>query len=41
MQHAMVSKVTINGRFYDQPARETAKVLGLNYSTLMTRVKIN
>lgn len=37
----MVAKLSINGRFYDQPAKQTAKDLGINYSTLMSRVKSN
>jgi len=37
----MVTKVSIEGRLYDQPAKETAKELGLNYSTLMSRVRSN
>ena len=35
----MVKKVIINGRFYDQPAKTTAKELGVSYSTLMSRIK--
>ena len=37
----MVTKVIIDGHFYDQSAKETAKELGVNYSTLMDRVKSN
>lgn len=34
----MVAKVNIDGRFYDQPMKETAKQLGINYSTLKYRI---
>jgi len=37
----MVTKVTIDGRFYDQPAKKTAKELGINYSTLKSRINSN
>jgi len=35
----MVTKVSINGRFYDQTAKETAKELGIEYTTLMSRIR--
>lgn len=35
----MVTRVVIEGHFYDQSAKETAKELGINYSTLQHRIK--
>lgn len=35
----MVTKVRINGKYYNQTAKATAKELGVNYSILMYRVK--
>lgn len=35
----MVTKVIIDGKFYDQSAKQTAKELGVNYSTFQSRIK--
>jgi len=37
----MVTKVIVNNRFFDMPAKEASKILGVNYSTLMNRVRSN
>lgn len=37
----MVKKVIVEGVFYDKPAKEVAKELGIHYSTLMSRINSN
>ncbi|WP_137297187.1 hypothetical protein [Psychromonas sp. SP041] len=35
----MVTRVIVDNKLYDMPAKEAAKRLGVNYSTLMGRVR--